>query len=383
MRNETTGRANRMGIILQGGGALGAYEWGVLQRLYAEDWFKPEVISGVSIGAITAATIASPKCKDPVEALKTLWGALTISAPDIVPAYIQRHLAVFGSPQFYHTRHDYYAFPSWTSYYDTTPLLGLLESIVDFKALNNDTAGPQLIVTATDVVSGEITPFSNRGPYKTEITPKHILASGSLPPGFPMTEIGGRYFWDGGLFSNTPLTPVIESLDSSDDAENILIVVNLFPSRGSLPTNMMDVHSRILEITFSNKISKNVENTERINDFCQLVKAIDPVLPASVKAMEAWQNLVRYTVIGDTIYITNDGAEPAGAAMDFSAASIESRRASGFADAGAALADRPNRLAKKAAIQEQMKRVSEAMGAPRTGKATVVEAGVRERDKTA
>jgi NTE family protein len=214
-------------------------------------------------------------------------------------------------------------------------------------------------------VSGEITPFSNRGPYKTEITPKHILASGSLPPGFPITEIDGRYFWDGGLFSNTPLTPVIESLDPSDDAENILIVINLFPSRGSLPTNMMDVHTRILEIDFSNKISKNVKNTERINDFCQLLKAIDPLLPASVKAMEAWQNLVRYTVIGDTIYITNDRAEPAGAASDFSAMSIESRRASGFADAGAALADRPNRLAKKAAIQGQMKRASgSAAGAP-------------------
>ncbi len=279
MRNEATDRANRLGIVLQGGGALGAYEWGVLQRLYADDWFKPDVISGVSIGAITAATIAAPKYKDPVEALKTLWDALTISAPDTVPGYIQRNLAVFGNPRFYHTRHDYYAFASWTSYYDTTPLLGLFESIVDFEALNHDTAGPQLIVTATDVVSGEITTFSNRGPDKTEITPKHILASGSLPPGFPMTEIGGRYFWDGGLFSNTPLSPVIESLDSSDDAENSLIVVNLFPSRGSLPSNMGDVHSRILEINFSNKISKNVKNTERINEFCQLLKAIDPLLP--------------------------------------------------------------------------------------------------------
>lgn len=334
---ENTG--NEIGLVLQGGGALGAYEWGALERLYKEEWFRPTVISGVSIGAITAATIAAPRCGDPVEALNELWEKLTIKCPEILPRAIQSRLSAFGNPNFYRPRIDYFQIPSWTHYYDTAPILALLESLVDFDEINSD-QGPQLVLAATDVVSGEIVVFSNRGDNKTTITPKHVLASGSLPPGFPMTEIDGRYFWDGGLFSNTPLSPVIEALDPSDAVEKTLIVINLFPSLGKLPENMQEVSDRMLQIIFDNKIAKNYQNTKRIREFVEMIKSVEAVIPDELKELPAWKNLACYKVIQNMLYITNNRSAVGDGAADFSRTTLENRRACGFADAGAAVAEK-------------------------------------------
>lgn len=340
MEDRVSGKAREeVGLVLQGGGALGAYEWGALERLYKEEWFRPTIISGVSIGAITAATIAAPKCGNPIKALSTLWERLTISCPEIVPKSIQSKLSAFGNRDFYKLRTDYLSAPSWTNYYDTSPLLELLDSLVDFDAINSG-RGPQLVLTATDVVSSEIAVFTNRGDYKTVITPKHVLASGSLPPGFPMTEIDGRYFWDGGLFSNTPLSPVIEALDPSDHVDKTLVVINLFPSLGKIPENMLEVHDRILQIIFANKISKNYKNTERIREFVDMIKSIEPIIPNSIKTQPAWQKLACYKAIQNMIYITNNRSSIGDGAADFSRPTLENRRACGFADADCALAEK-------------------------------------------
>ena len=218
-------------IVLQGGGALGAYEYGVLRALYEQrPGFRPVAVAGVSIGAITAAVLGGAK-GDPIAALDTLWRRkLTVGAPPGVPAVVDRSLALLGNPGMYQLHAGMFTAPwALTSVYDTAPLRATLAELVDPARLN--APDPQVIVGATNVADGEMTFFDR------DLTFEHVAASGSLPPSFPMTRIGTEAYWDGGLFSNTPLSPAIEALeragDGDRDVERELIVVELFPMRST------------------------------------------------------------------------------------------------------------------------------------------------------
>src|SRR5947209_5525254 len=123
------------GLVLQGGGALGAYELGVVKRLYEEPWFRPAIISGVSIGAITAAVLVGAKA-EPIATLEALWERFTTLAWPTIPEPVQPFLALFGNPSFYRLRSDYLMAPFWTSYYDTAPLRTTLAEFIDFEQIN-------------------------------------------------------------------------------------------------------------------------------------------------------------------------------------------------------------------------------------------------------
>jgi NTE family protein len=149
----------RTALVLQGGGALGAYELGAARRLYKDGDFSPDVVAGVSIGAITAVLLARPaKGMKPVEALEAFWQKVTVAAP-FVPLPLRPYASAFGNPSFFMPRLDYYAFPSWTNIYDTEPLRQTLSQLVDLEALADPKASPGLLVSATDVVEGQIEYF--------------------------------------------------------------------------------------------------------------------------------------------------------------------------------------------------------------------------------
>jgi NTE family protein len=328
----------RTGLVLQGGGALGAFEYGALLRLYEEPAFSPDVISGVSIGAINAACLAGAK-DDPLKTLEFVWDRLTVRAPWFVPPQGQRFLALFGSPSFFNVRYDYLAGASWTSFYWTDPLRRLLQDVIDFDKLNN---GPiHLVISATNVRTGDIEVFDNR---TTRITAEHIVASGSLPPGFPMTAIGNESYWDGGLFNNTPLSPVIERLDPSPDVDRCIYVINLFPNAGKVPANMLDVMDRIFELIFSNKLVKNVEMTRKVDEFIQALDEIEASLPPKarerVTRLPGYQRLRRYKVIKDLIVIANEEPELVFGPFDFSHQTIKTRVEAGYQAASRCLAAR-------------------------------------------
>jgi NTE family protein len=183
-------------IVLQGGGALGAYEYGVLQALYEQrPGFRPTAVAGVSIGAITAAVLGGA-AGDPIEALDTLWRRkLTVTGPMGLPGPVDRSLALLGNPGMYQLHAGLFAAP-WlaTSVYDTSPLRTTLAELVDPARLN--APDPQVIVGATNVGTGEMEFFDRDRPGG--LTFEHVAASGSLPPSFPMTAIGKQAYWDGG-----------------------------------------------------------------------------------------------------------------------------------------------------------------------------------------
>jgi NTE family protein len=323
----------QIGLVLQGGGALGAYELGVLERLYQEPNFKPDIVSWVSIGAITAAVICGCRHGDPIGSLKELWNGFTVASAELVPDAMQRFVALFGNPKFYNMRWDYYRMANWTSFYNTEPLRNTLNGLVAFEKINGN---PRLIITATNVETGRLETFDSS---EMDITVDHVIASGSLPPGFPMTVIEGRCYWDGGLFDNTPLGQVVDAFRAGDEVERTLIVVNLFPAVGKIPEDMLQVFDRTFEIAFSNKIGWDVNKVRQINEYVETIKAIDNTLPkeSPVRRSEGYRLLKKYKKIGNVIYVTNSMPEAVFAPFDFSQHSIEARCESGYEDADKAL----------------------------------------------
>ena len=240
-------KATEIGLVLQGGGALGAYEYGAitaLLELIDEAVGKGHAVSlkavtGVSIGAINAACVVGAATRtDARRRLASLWNDLVLETPMFWPRQARRDLALYGLPNFYSMRADVLSFSRWTHVYDTRPLLPTLTRHVDFAELNaSDTA---FVVTAVDVESGVLKRFSNKKLDKTErttIEPQHVLASGSLPPQFPWTEIkegkDARRYWDGGIVDNTPLTDAIDAFSVDKDVRRLLVVMNLFPQSGA------------------------------------------------------------------------------------------------------------------------------------------------------
>ena len=319
-------------LVLQGGGALGAYELGVLRRLFEEPGFDLSYVSGVSIGAITAAVLVGARNGDPLGTLETMWKDFILPVSALTPPFLAQGLSALGNPAFYTMRRDYLSMPFWTSFYDLAPIRKTLAELVDFDLIAKSRT--KLVVTATDIASGEVKPFSNTD-ATAPLTIDHVLASGSLPPGFPMTAIGEEHYWDGGLFDNTPLSPLLKLIDAADAPKTRLYVVSLFPKKGKVPTDMIGVADRMVELIFANKMAKDVDIAQTINAFVALIDEIVGQHPEARPILDRpeYQQLGRYKALSDIVEITNTRDEPVSAASDFSRETIAARIDSGYRDA--------------------------------------------------
>ncbi|MDQ3564910.1 MAG: patatin-like phospholipase family protein, partial [Pseudomonadota bacterium] len=262
-------------LILQGGGAVGAFECGVVRAL-DQRGIHPDLVAGISIGAFNAAVIAGNP-KNATAALEAFWEELSLDTPMAPDEALRRQLSswqslVLGSPKFFRPRWFLpILYPNewpvhWTSFYDPTPVKALLERYVDFKRLKESPV--RLMVGAVNVETAELETFDS---YNQEITPDHILASGSLPPGFPWTTIGDKHYWDGGIVSNTPLDQVIERLGC---AGKKVYIVNLYPRKNALPRSLVEVMDRREEIGYSEKIRRDIHFRQLLDRYRQLVEEI-------------------------------------------------------------------------------------------------------------
>jgi predicted acylesterase/phospholipase RssA len=350
-----------IGLVLQGGGALGAYECGAVAALLelmeeAQAGGRAiclKAVTGVSIGAINAACVVGSR--DPADArrrLNALWDDLTLYSPSFWPHEVQRDLSLFGLPGFYKPRLDYLTFAQWTSFYDTSPLLGTMTRHVDFELLNNsDTV---FVVSAVDVESGELTRFSNRAYARapaTTITPRHVLASGSLPPQFPWTEIHGRHYWDGGLVNNAPLGDAIAAFSHGKDVDRILVVMDLYPLRGRLPRTIAEVEDRVHELSFGNRLRQDHQVADQINDLIRTIEELAPLVastdmtPILQERVDRAREYKLVTVVDvdmqtrmqDGRVGAEDPTDDKDGLRDFSAATVACRRERGHANAYSSL----------------------------------------------
>jgi NTE family protein len=327
----------RSALVLQGGGALGAYELGAARALYEDGDFAPDVIAGVSIGAITAVLLARPaRGLTPLAALEAFWKKITVTG-FLLPPPLRPYASVLGNPNFFVPRLDYFTLPSWTNIYDTTPLRHTLEQLVDLEALADKTAEPGLLVSATDIAAGQIEYFYS---HEQQLSLDHIVASGSLPPSFPMTVIDGTAYWDGGLFDNTPLGAVLDRLDTSAGADRAIYVVNLFPNEAPIPTTLLEVNERVQNLQFANRTLADVKMLHRIDEVADLMAAIDS-LPAGnlLKGNPAYEAVKKraYVRVPEIISITRQQQVAGFDGTDFSPATIEKRADEGYAQTKQAL----------------------------------------------
>lgn len=265
---------DRIALVLQGGGALGAYQAGVYQALH-ERGIEPDWVSGVSIGAINAAIIAGNPPRKRLERLQEFWHRITDRkiwhyTPDGDVFRKARNATsnwmtvVQGQPGFFTPRNpnpwlSLTGAQTATSYYDTAPLKETLLDLVDFSLINDQSI--RFSVGAVNVLSGNFVYFDSANEL---IEPEHIMASGALPPALPMVKIGTDYFWDGGIVSNTPL----QHLLAHEDRLNTLVFqVDLFSARGDLPRDIQDVMGRHKDIMYSSRTRYNTDVYRRIHSW--------------------------------------------------------------------------------------------------------------------
>ena len=277
-------------LVLQGGGALGAYQAGVFEAL-ASVYREPTWVAGISIGAINAALIAGNPADSRVARLREFW-ELVSSAPALpIPAKCVAlreslnetrayQVMLSGVPGFFKPRFPPAPFqprgtPGAISFYDTAPLRATLERLVDFDRIN---AGPlRLSLGAVNVRTGNFAYFDSE---HQRIDARHVMASGALPPGFAPVEIDGEHYWDGGLVSNTPLQYV---LDQPGKRRRLVFQVDLFAATGELPTNLPEVAEREKDIRYSSRTRMNTTNELDRQVIAQAAKRLIDKLPPGLR----------------------------------------------------------------------------------------------------
>jgi NTE family protein len=302
-------------LLLQGGGALGAYQGGVYEAL-AEADIHPDWIAGISIGAINGAIIAGNPPHSRVDRLREFWTQVTSSAPwdwsnspfvDLARSDHTRNLlnqmsaslaASFGAAGFFAAR----PLMPWlqpggtlaaTSVYDTKSLRDTLERLVDFDRIN---AGmTRFSAGAVNVRTGNFVYFDST---THTIRPEHVMASGALPPGFPAVEIEGEQYWDGGLVSNTPLQWVIESNPRRQDT--LAFQVDLWSARGQRPSNMAEVATRQKEIQFSSRTRASTDQFKNVHRVQRALAALLRRLPGDIEENDDLEILK--SVASDKVY---------------------------------------------------------------------------------
>ena len=294
-------------LLLQGGGALGAYQGGVYQAL-AEADLHPDWVAGISIGAINAAIVAGNPPEKRVARLREFWEEITsmpgwdwlsnsllhVVETDGIRDTLNQISAGFalaaGAANMFVPRFvSPWLQPSGslaaTSYYDTAPLKATLERLVDFDRLNNGEM--RLSTGAVNVRTGNFEYFDT---LSKRLGPEHIMASGALPPGFPAIEIAGEYYWDGGLVSNTPVQWALEQGLRQD---MLAFEVDLWSARGPFPRSMAEVTVRQKEILYSSRTRDNTDQFKKLQCVRHRIAKVLIILPEEAMSSEDVQHLAR------------------------------------------------------------------------------------------
>ena len=336
----------KVGLVLQGGGALGSYQAGVYEALVDLEYL-PDWVAGISVGAINAAIIAGNAPDHRVQSLRSFWEAIT--APTILwphaPAGLTaewQHRAsalsalIFGQRCFFTPRppQDWFSSDKCVSYYETSVLKRTLERLVDFDRIN-DTKDMRLSVGAVNVRTGHFAYFDSE---EITIRPEHIMASGALPPGFPPVEIDGEQYWDGGLLSNTPLQYMV---DYYPRRSRLVFQIDLFPAHGCMPTNLDEVHEREKDIRYSSRTMMSTNILREKHDVRHAINELHKLLPPDLANTEQAKRLYEHGCVTqmDIVQLIYRPIEPQGALKDFefSRSTMEARWQQGLSDARSTL----------------------------------------------
>jgi NTE family protein len=340
--------APRVVLVLQGGGALGAYQWGVYEALH-EAGIEPSWVIGTSIGAITAALIAANAPAQRLPRLQAFWSQVEQRTPFAaadwfgigrawghlatvshgIPAFFEPNTAALHGP---HVRVGV----DRAAYYCTEPLRKTLAPLLDFEHLQN---GPtRLTVGAVNACSGAMRYFDSR---EEALGLAHVMASGALPPAFPAVRIDGQPYWDGGIYSNTPIEAV---LDDNPRRDALIFAVNMWHQSGPEPASIWQVMGRHKDIQFASRADSHIAKQKQIHRLRHVIRELVREIPvqqvsARVESLAAWG-------CGTTMHVAHlvaprlDGEDHT-KDIDFTTAGVRARREAGHADARSMLERAP------------------------------------------
>jgi len=285
-------------LVLQGGGALGAYQAGVYHALH-EHGIEPDWIIGTSIGAINASLIAGNPSGDRLERLKEFWTRMAYRPPFGIPAWtgvpdtIAYWKTLFrGIPSFFEPNPGAFLgtqVPLGTEaagFYSTEPLEKTLLELVDFSLVNK--CKPRLTVGAAHVRTSQMKYFDSRD---GEIGVKHIMASGALPPAFPAVRIDGELYWDGGILSNTPTEAIF---DDNPRKDSLIFAVHLWNPMGEEPGTIWEVLNRQKDIQYSSRVASHITRQRQLHHMRHIISDLAKLLPDDVRKAPAVRELTAY-----------------------------------------------------------------------------------------
>jgi NTE family protein len=276
-------------LVLQGGGALGSYQAGVYQAMQ-EAGMEPDWVIGTSIGAINAALIAGNPPDRRMEHLRTFWHGL--EQP------VCKGLSVWGNGTLNTALSDWITMaagiPSFfvpnplawlgqqarvgverAAYYTTGPLRQTLSRLVDMDYIN--ARHVRMALGAVKIATGEMHYFDSR---KETLTLDAILASGALPPAFPAVRVDNDFYWDGGIYSNTPVEAV---LDDHPRRSSLIFTVDLWSAKGRVPESLWEVEGKQKDIRYASRSESHIAQQQKLHHLRHVIELLIAAMPGSLR----------------------------------------------------------------------------------------------------
>jgi len=327
-------------LVFQGGGALGAYQAGVYQALH-DAGIEPDWVIGTSIGAINGAIIAGNPPETRLAQLDAFWSRVAASGsvtggwlPAVDDWWRRTSIFMQGIPAFFSpSPHAWFAMQAplgceHAAFYSTRPLRETLVKLVDFDYLA--TCSVRLTVGAVHVANARMRYFTNRD---APLTVEHVMASAAFPPGFPSVQLDGEAYWDGGIYSNTPLEAV---LDDRPRRSSVIFAVQLWPAVGREPESILEAMVRQRDIQYSSRAQSHLERQRQIHRLRHVIRELEAWIPEPMRTTQAVEDLLAWGC-GTTMQVIELDAPSFGdddlhKDIDFSPTGIERRRAAGYDD---------------------------------------------------
>lgn len=285
-------------LVLQGGGALGAYQVGVYQAL-SEAGVEPDWVVGTSIGAINASLIAGSPKGERLERLREFWKRveqpqyLSSLLPDWIAAATRNVSAVTtGVPAFFEPNPKAFLSPHFplgpdaAGYYSVDRLEKTLSDLVDLDQLNSGDV--RLTVGASSVRSSEMVYFDSRD-MKLDL--RHVMASGALPPAFPAVRIEDELYWDGGILSNTPVEVVF---DDNPRRDSMVFAVHIWNPHGPEPRSIWEVMNRQKDLQYSSRSHQQIKRQRQLHRLRHIIAELSAMVPLDATASNRIKEMSSY-----------------------------------------------------------------------------------------
>jgi NTE family protein len=336
---STTSLPGRVVLVMQGGGAPGSYQAGAYQALH-DAGIEPDWVIGTSIGAINGAIIVDNEVVDRVGRLEEFWRQLDTQLPE---PWSQLAPLIVGVPGFYQVNPalawgaDARVGVEQAAMYLVDPLKKLLPEIVDFNLVNSGKT--RFTLGLTTVQTGRMRYFDNK---QERIGPEHVLGSSALPPCFPAVLIDGDYYWDGGVYSNSPIEVVF---DEAPRESSVVFAIQIWPTRGAPPESLAHAFMREKDILFGTRSKTHLMRQAQLHRMRRIIRELIDMLPEQQKNSPRVKELAGWACT-TTMHLVEINAQPIAGETnardyDFSRAAVQARWQAGYADTCRMLERRP------------------------------------------